>query len=126
MGEYLYPELTSNIIGAAMEVHSQLGPGMLESAYEECLAFELEERNIKSQRQIPVPVVYKDIKLDMGYRADILVENKVINELKSVEAINEVHEAQVLTNLKFSNCKIGLLINFNVKSLKNVIRRFIL
>jgi len=126
MGEYLYSELTSNIIGAAMEVHSQLGPGMLESAYEECLAFELMERKIEFKRQIPVPVVYKDIKLDMGYRADILVKNKVIIELKSIEAINEVHEAQVLTYLKFSNCKIGLLINFNVKSLKNGIRRFIL
>ncbi len=126
MGGYLYSELTSSIIGAAMEVHSHLGPGMLESAYEECLAFELMKRKIEYKRQTPVPIVYKDIKLDMGYRADILVEHKIIIELKSVEAINEVHEAQVLTYLKFSNCKIGLLINFNVKSLKNGIRRFIL
>ena len=126
MSEYIYSELTREIIAAAMEVHSHLGPGMLESAYEECLSFELENRGIKINRQAPIPVVYKDIKLECGYRADIIVDGKVILELKSVEAINEVHEAQVLTYLKFSKCKVGLLINFNVKSLRNGVRRFVL
>ncbi len=126
MSEYFYSELTREIIAAAMEVHSHLGPGMLESAYEECLSFELENRGIKVNRQAPIPVVYKDIKLEYGYRADIIADGKVILELKSVEAINDVHEAQVLTYLKFSKCKVGLLINFNVKSLKDGIRRFVL
>ncbi len=126
MTEYLYSDLTKEIIAAAMEVHSHLGPGMLESAYEECLSFELETRGIKIKRQAPIPVVYKNIKLECGYRADIIVDGKVILELKSVEAINDVHEAQVLTYLKFSKCKVGLLINFNVKSLKDGIRRFVL
>ena len=126
MSEYFYSDLTREIISAAMEVHSHLGPGMLESAYEECLSFELGNRGIKITRQAPIPVVYKDIKLECGYRADIIVDGKVILELKSAEAINDVHEAQVLTYLKFSKCKVGLLINFNVKSLKDGIRRFVL
>ena len=126
MSEYLYQELSQEIIGAAMEVHSILGPGMLESAYEECLLFELRQRGLKAEKQIPVPIVYKDTKLDCGYRIDILVDDKIIIELKAVEAINEVHEAQVLTYLRFSKRKVGLLINFNVKSLKSGIRRFIL
>jgi len=126
MNEFLFPELTKEIIAAAMEVHTALGPGMLESAYEECLMFELNSRGFNAKRQVPVPIVYKDVKLECGYRIDILVENKVVVELKSVEAINEVHEAQVLTYLKFSHCRIGLLINFNVKSLKNGIRRYVL
>ena len=126
MIEYLYSDLTREIISVAMEVHSHLGPGMLESAYEECLSFELEARGIKINRQAPIPVVYKNIKLECGYRADIIVDGIIILELKSVEAINEVHETQVLTYLKFSKCKVGLLINFNVKSLKNGIRRFVL
>ena len=109
-----------------MEVHSALGPGMLESAYEECLIFELQQRGLKAERQVPVPIVYKDIKLDCGYRLDILVNKNVVVELKVVDAINEVHVAQVLTYLKFSGCKVGLLINFNVKSLKDGIRRFVL
>jgi GxxExxY protein len=126
MSEYLYQELSQKIIGAAMEVHSILGPGMLESAYEVCLLSELRLRGLKSEKQIAVPIVYKDIKLDCGYRIDILVEDKIVIELKAVEAINDVHEAQVLIYLKFSKRKIGLLINFNVKSLKTGIRRFIL
>ncbi|NLT51364.1 MAG: GxxExxY protein [Ignavibacteria bacterium] len=126
MSEYLFQELSQEIIGAAMEVHSFLGPGMLESAYEECLLSELKLRGLKVDRQVAVPVVYKDSKLDCGYRIDILVENKIIVELKAIEAINEVHEAQVLTYLRFSKHKVGLLINFNVKSLKTGIRRFIL
>ena len=126
MSEYLYSEVTKEIIAAAMEVHSALGPGMLESAYEECLIFELQQRGLKAERQVPVPIVYKDIKLDCGYRLDILVNKNVVVELKVVDAINEVHVAQVLTYLKFSGCKVGLLINFNVKSLKDGIRRFVL
>jgi len=126
MSEYLYQELTQEIIAAAMEVHSALGPGMLESAYEECLMFELQLRGLKAERQVPIPIIYKEVKLDCGYRLDILVNKSVVVELKVVDAINEVHEAQILTYLKFSGCKVGLLINFNVKSLKNGIRRFIL
>ena len=126
MSEYLYQELTQEIIAAAMEVHSALGPGMLESAYEECLMFELQLRGLKAERQVPIPIIYKEVKLDCGYRLDILVNKSIVVELKVVDAINEVHEAQILTYLKFSGCKVGLLINFNVKSLKNGIRRFIL
>ena len=126
MSDYLYSDVTKEIIAAAMEVHSALGPGMLESAYEECLIFELLERGLKAERQVPVPIVYKDVKLDCGYRLDILVNKNIVVELKVVDAINEVHIAQVLTYLKFSGCKVGLLINFNVKSLKDGIRRYIL
>lgn len=126
MSEYLYSDITKEIIAAAMEVHSALGPGMLESAYEECLMFELQLRGLKAERQVPIPIIYKEVKLDCGYRLDILVNKSIVVELKVVDAINEVHEAQILTYLKFSGCKVGLLINFNVKSLKNGIRRFIL
>ncbi len=119
-------ELTGKIIGAAIEVHKQLGPGMLESAYEECLCYELFLCGLKVERQKPIPVVYKEIKLDCGYRTDLLVENEVIVELKAQDAILPVHEAQILTYLRFANKKIGLLINFNVTVLKNGIRRFIL
>lgn len=126
MNEYLYSDITKEIIAAAMEVHSALGPGMLESAYEECLRYELHVRGLNAERQVPIPIIYKEVKLDCGYRLDILVNEKVVVELKVVDSINEVHEAQVLTYLKFSGCKVGLLINFNVKSLKNGIRRFIL
>lgn len=119
-------ELTGKIIGAAIEVHKQLGPGMLESAYEECLCYELSLCGLKVERQKPIPVVYKEIKLDCGYRTDLLVENEVIVELKAQDAILPVHEAKILTYLRFANKKIGLLINFNVTVLKNGIRRFIL
>ena len=118
--------ITQKIIGCAIEVHKNLGPGLLESAYEECLAFELNKTGLSIKRQIPAPVVYKDVKLECGYRIDILVENLVIIELKVVDEINPVHQAQILTYLKFSNMKFGLLINFNVTILKNGIRRFIL
>ncbi len=117
-------QITEKIIGCAINVHRALGPGLLESAYEECLAFELENAGLKIERQKPVPVVYKDIKLDCGYRIDILVENEVIIELKTVEAIIPVHEAQILTYMKFANKQIGLLLNFNVTLLKNGIKRF--
>jgi GxxExxY protein len=119
-------KITEKIIGCAIEVHKSLGPGLLESAYEECLCYELEKAGLLFKRQKPVPVVYKEIKLDCGYRADILVENVVIVELKSIDAIAPIHEAQMLTYLRFAEKKIGLLINFNVTILKNGLRRFIL
>ncbi len=119
-------ELTGKIIGAAIEVHRQLGPGLLESAYETCLAYELEQIGLTVERQKPLPIVYKDIHLDHGYRIDLLVNHNVIVELKVVEEITKVHEAQILSYLKFSGCKIGLLLNFNVTMLKDGgIRRFI-
>jgi GxxExxY protein len=117
-------EITKIIIGCAIEVHRTLGPGLLESAYEECLIFELLKQGLNIGRQQPVAVVYKDIKLDYGYRIDILVENSVVIELKAVDAINPVHEAQLLTYLKFAKKPLGLLINFNVTTLRDGIRRF--
>lgn len=117
-------QITEIIIGCAIEVHKRLGPGLLESAYEECLVFELQNKGLTIKRQNPVPVVYKEIKLDCGYRIDILVEDMVIIELKTVDAINPVHEAQILTYMKFSKKRIGLLINFNVTLLKNGLKRY--
>jgi GxxExxY protein len=119
-------EITKEIIGAAIEVHKILGPGLLESAYEECLGHELFSHGLKYERQKPIAVIYKDIKLDCGYRIDLLVENQVVVELKAQDTILPVHEAQILTYLRFAEKKIGLLINFNVTILKNGIRRFIL
>lgn len=119
-------DITYNIIGAAYKVHSALGPGLLESAYEACLAYELSKLNYKVEVQKPLQVVYEEVKLDAGYRIDLLVEKSVIVELKAVEAINDIHIAQILTYLKLSHIKIGLLINFNVKDLKQGIKRFIL
>ncbi len=118
-------KLTEKIIGCAIEVHRQLGPGLLESAYEECLCYELEQAGLKYERQKPVPVVYKTIKLDCGFRMDILVENCVAVELKSRELFNLVHEAQVLTYMQFADKNVGLLINFYVTLLKNGIKRYI-
>lgn len=118
-------ELTDKIINAAIEVHRSLGPGLLESAYQECLFFELKSKNLLVQKEIPCPVVYKDIKLDHGYRIDLLVENKVVIELKTVECFTDVHTAQVLTYLKLGEYPVGLLINFHTKLLKNGIKRFI-
>ncbi|NDV93767.1 GxxExxY protein [Dysgonomonas sp. 521] len=123
---YRYSELTSKIIGCAIEVHKLLGPGLLESAYEECLSYELQKAGLKVERQKALPVVYKEIKLDCGYRIDILVENLVVLELKSVDVLNPVHEAQILTYLKFSDKKVGLLINFNVTLLKNGLKKYIM
>jgi GxxExxY protein len=117
-------EITEKIIGCAIEVHKHLGPGLLESAYEECLAYELRDSGFKIDRQKAVPVVYKNIKLDCGYRIDILVKDRVVIELKSVEVLNPVHEAQILTYMKFANKDIGLLINFNVTLLKNGLKRY--
>lgn len=118
-------DLTQIILDCSYRVHSALGPGLLESAYEECLFYELNLNGLKVEKQKSLPLVYKDIKLDVGYRLDLLVENQVIVEIKAVEYLNEVHTAQVLTYLKLSECKIGLLLNFNVKSLKNGIKRLI-
>jgi GxxExxY protein len=119
-------ELTREIIGAAIEVHKRLGPGLLESAYEECLLHELHLRNLKVDRQKGLPVVYKEVKLDCGYRLDLLVEGKIIVELKSVENLAPIHEAIILTYLRLSGHKTGLLINFNVTVLKDGVRRFML
>ena len=120
-------ELTHRIIGAAIELHKHLGPGLLESAYETCLAFELEQRGLSVERQKPVPIIYKEIKLDHGYRIDLFVNNSVILELKSVDQILPVHEAQILSYMKFVQCKTGLLFNFNVLLLKTGgIHRFVL
>lgn len=118
-------DLTDKIINAAIEVHRSLGPGLLESAYQECLFFELKSKNLLVQKEIPCPVVYKDIKLDHGYRIDLLVENKVVIELKTVECYTDVHTAQVLTYLKLGEYPVGLLINFHTKLLKNGLKRFI-
>jgi GxxExxY protein len=119
-------DLTHAIIGAAIEVHRLLGPGLLESAYEECLAREFVLRQIPFERQKPAPVVYKDVKLECGYRLDFLVDGRVVLELKAVECFAPVHEAIVLTYLRLSGCRLGLLINFNVPMLKDGIRRFAL
>ena len=120
-------KLTGKIIGAAIEVHRHLGPGLLESAYETCLAYEVEQLNLHVERQKPLPVCYKDLQLDHGYRTDLLVAGRVIVELKAVEALTPVHEAQILSYLRFSGCTVGLLFNFNVVSLRQGgIRRFVL
>src|SRR2546422_8852557 len=118
-------DITHEIIGAAIEVHRLLGLGLLESAYEECLSRELELRNLNVERQKPIPIVYKDVKLECGYRIDLLVESRIIVELKSVEAIAPVHQAVVLTYLRLSGRRLGLLINFNAAVLKDGIKRYI-
>ncbi len=117
-------EITGKIIGSAIEVHKILGPGLLESCYEECLEYELLNSGLIVMRQVPFSIEYKEIRLDIGYRMDLLVENEIVVELKVVDEIIPLHEAQVLTYLKFSGKKTGLLINFNVLLLKNGISRF--
>jgi GxxExxY protein len=119
-------EITEKIIGAAIEVHRALGPGLLESAYEECLCHELTLRRVAFERQKPLCVEYKGVKLDCGYRLDLFVEGTVVVEIKAVEVIQPIHEAQLLTYLKLGGWKLGLLINFNVPVLKDGIRRRIL
>jgi len=116
-------EISKIVFNSALKVHKTLGPGLLESSYEECLNYELKNSGLKVQKQKPLPLIYEDVKLEIGYRVDIIIENKVIIEIKSVEALNHVHLAQVLTYLKLSNCKLGMLINFNVSLIKNGIRR---
>ncbi len=119
-------ELTGGICAAAIEVHKQVGPGLLESAYEECLCHELSLRRLSFQRQVPLPVVDKKVRLDCGYKLDLVVEDQVVLELKSVECVTPVHEAQLLTYLKLSHKKVGLILNFNVELMKNGITRRVL
>jgi GxxExxY protein len=118
-------QITEAIIGAAIKVHRALGPGLLESAYEACLLFELTQQGLKVERQKELPVVYREVVLDCGYRLDLLVEDCVIVEVKAVDALAPIHKAQLLSYLKLSGCKVGLLINFNVTVLKNGIRRVV-
>ena len=118
-------KITEGIIGAAIEVHRNLGPGLLESAYQAALAYELNQRGYKVEQQKPLPMLYKEIRLDAGYRLDFLVNDKVVLEIKSSDKIIPIHDAQILSYLRLSGCKVGLLINFNVKLLKNGIKRFI-
>ena len=122
-------EISSKIIGAAIEVHKQLGPGLLESTYETCLAYELKQMGLDVKQQQALPVVYKEVKLDAGYRIDLLIENKVIVEIKSVEALADIHTAQLLTYLKLKDLKLGLLINFNsvrvVDGLKRILNGYL-
>lgn len=118
-----FNELTERVIGACIEIHRSLGPGLLESAYEECLCYELSRAGIKFERQKPLPVQYKEVNLECGYRLDLVVEQKLIVELKAVDEIAPIHEAQLLTYLKLSRLTLGLLINFNVPVLKAGIKR---
>lgn len=118
--------ITESIIGAAIQIHRALGPGLLESAYESCMTFELAEQyGRKVERQKPLPVVYRGVSLDCGYRLDLFVDDLVIVELKAVDKLLAIHEAQMLSYLKLSGCKVGLLINFNVKILRNGIKRVV-
>ena len=119
-------EIANKVIGLAIEVHKALGPGLLESAYKECLFYKIKQAGFVVEKEKPMPLVFEEVKLDCGYRIDILVENKLVIELKAVEALNDVHLAQILTYLKLGNFKLGLLINFNVSLLKNGIRRVII
>lgn len=119
-------ELTEKILGCAFKVHSKLGPGLLESAYQACLKYEIEKMGLEVKSEVPIPLIYEEIKLVCGYRIDLLVEDQVVIELKTVEQITDVHKAQVLTYLKFSGYRIGLLLNFRTKSLVKGINRFIL
>jgi GxxExxY protein len=118
-------EITSNIIGAAIEIHKSLGPGLLESAYKECLYYKLFQSGFYIEKEKPMPLIFEDVKLECGYRIDLLVESKVVIEIKSVEALNDIHLAQTLTYMKLGNYKLGLLINFNVLKLKDGIKRVI-
>ncbi|GAB2561212.1 GxxExxY protein [Spirosoma aerophilum] len=118
-------EVTDGIIGCAIKVHRGLGPGLLESAYEECLAYEMTKAGILFERQKAMPIIYDDLKLESGYRVDLFVEGRVIVELKAVDALNNVHFAQVMTYLRLANCRFGLLINFNVSLLKDGIKRVV-
>lgn len=116
-------EISEKIIGCAIQVHRELGPGLLESSYQECLYFELIQAGLLVEKEKSLPLVYKDVKLDCGYRLDLVVENKVVIEVKSVEALTDIHMAQILTYLKLSKCKLGLLMNFNVVLMKSGIKR---
>jgi len=118
-------KITEEIIGKSIKVHRELGPGLLESAYQECLYYELQQSGLFVEKQKALPLVYKEVHLDCGYRIDLLVEKKIVVEIKSVDALNDIYLAQVLTYLKLSNCKYGLLINFNVSKLVDGLKRVI-
>ena len=119
-------QITEQILSCAFKVHTALGPGLLESAYEECLYYECRKSGLYVEKQKPLPLVYEEVKLEIGYRVDLLIENRVVVEIKAVDAFNDVHLAQILTYLKLSGCRVGLLLNFNVKHLKEGIKRVIL
>ena len=118
-------EISKIIFDLGLKIHKNLGPGLLESAYEECLFYEISKAGLFVEKQKPMPLIYDEVKLDVGYRIDIMVERKLVIEIKSVEALNDIHLAQVLTYLKLSQCKLGLLINFNTILFKNGIKRII-
>ena len=118
-------ELSRIVFDCALKVHQKLGPGLLESAYEECLFYELRKIGLEVEKQKALPLIYEEVKLDVGYRLDIIIENKLIIEIKSVDALNDIHFAQLLTYLKLTNCKLGMLINFNVVLIKNGIKRVV-
>jgi len=119
-------EITERILRCAFKVHSELGPGLLESSYKACLAYEMINDGLFVEIEKPMPLVYKEVKLDIGYRLDLLVEHKIVIEIKVAESFSDVHLAQMLTYLRLSNCKVGLLLNFKVASLKNGIKRVVL
>lgn len=118
-------EISNIIIGCAIEVHKQLGPGLLKSAYENCLAYELRQRGLQVYQQVAMPIVYKEVKLDHGYRMDLLVAGSVVVEIKAVEFVSDVHEAQLLTYLKLGDYRLGLILNFNTQILKSGIKRLV-
>lgn len=118
-------EISNYIIGAAINVHRQLGPGLLESAYRECLAYEISQTGLNVRKEVPLPIIYKEVKLDHGYRLDLLVNNLVVVEIKTVEAFTDVHNAQILTYLRLGNYKLGLLLNFHTTTLKSGIKRIV-
>ncbi|MFO7713022.1 GxxExxY protein [Desulfosarcina sp.] len=122
----MFSELSNRVIGCAIEVHRELGPGLLESTYEQCLAHELSLNGIDFKLQHPLPVAFKGVRLDCGYRVDVLVEDEIILELKSVDALKGIHEAQLLTYMKLAGIKQGFLINFNVRLLKDGLKRFVI
>lgn len=121
-----FDELSNKVLGCAIEVHRELGPGLLESTYEQCLAYELNRAKIPFQLQVALPVDYKQIRLDCGYRIDLFVDNSLIVEVKSIDQLLKIHEAQILTYMKLTKVRVGLLINFNVELLKKRVRRFVL
>ncbi|GAN31788.1 MAG: GxxExxY protein [Candidatus Brocadia sp. AMX2] len=118
-------KITETIIGVAIGIHKALGPGLLESAYEACMVYDLIQSGLKVEQQKPLPVIYREVKLECGYRLDLMIENEVIVEIKSVEKLLPIHKAQLMSYLKLSDCKVGLLINFNVELLKDGIQRVV-
>ena len=118
-------ELSKIILGCAIEVHKQLGPGLLESAYQECLFYELKKRGLKVEKQKTLPIIYEELRIENAFRIDIIVENKLILEIKTVDFINDVHKAQLLTYLKMTNCKLGLLLNFRTDIFKDGVKRVV-